>query len=69
MNKICKTCDKLGRCKDATIDKIRNCEGCGDWVVTEEYIIQARQEIIQIAGETAYQILVKPVKGGKNVKV
>lgn len=56
--KICLTCEKLGKCSDASVRRLEEDRGCGSWTAACEAEVSARVEAIAIAGSRALNALI-----------
>jgi hypothetical protein len=70
-NKICMTCEKLGKCDDTSIEMLENKKGCGSWFAAHPKEVDARQKAIGIAGSRALEALIRkspPKKPAKDYR-
>lgn len=55
--KTCLTCTYLGECKVATLEMLKNNEGCGSWDKEDPIIIRARKKAKELAGPIALKAM------------
>jgi hypothetical protein len=57
ISRSCIHCSRLGNCKTATAQMIREDKGCGDWSLAEPIVIAARYEVRDLAGDRAIEAM------------
>ena len=57
-NKICMTCERLGKCDDTTVEMLKNRRGCGSWFAAHPQEVEARYDALAIAGSRALEAMI-----------
>jgi hypothetical protein len=58
IGKSCMVCKMLGNCREATVEMLKNKEGCGNWKIADVLVIDARLKACALAGSRALNAMI-----------